>query len=719
MTGFMRMLPLLMSIALWLVIFVLWPDHSFSETPLIAWVNITLLIILSAALLNYGVRLLRQQKERRAGSGLRAKLVIALVTMLLIPTSILQVAANQMVEKGMDVWFDVRVDTLLDQALNLAQGFYARVDSDLKQGLITVMNDDILLNHVAALPASYSLLNTHMAHLMQHEGWQSIQIFDLNERLIAHVQSEGLLSGLESEALEEEAKSTLTLGLVSTKLITRDNEEIAVGYAPLRVRQNIVAVLRAQVVLPPGVVKNARAVEADYRSYRELERNRQAIRSTFTHAMLIATLIVILAAGIVAVGFARRLTSPIGDLARALERVTEGDLTVSIPSAPEDELGSLVDSFNRMTLRMKQNVEALEQTQKELTGALDSSRQRQYVLETLLANLQTGVLLIDASGNIRLLNQSMRELLNLSAEWVPGRSISSLCGGRLQLVCQFYDELCQQEGENLQRELELVVDHNSLHILARGVKLSGAGSAGFSGYLMVLDDVSSLAEAQRHRAWSEVAQRLAHEIKNPLTPIKLAAERLQRRFRKTADDTAVFDSCTHAIITQVERLQRLIGDFSNLARLPKPKPETVHVRDLITDMAELYGAYSRVHVEQFAEDLLCYCDADQIRQVLINLMDNALAATEESLAPVHLSGGHSPNMVEFHVQDGGSGIPEDAAGHIFEAYFSTKESGSGLGLAIAYRITDEHNGNLMLLSNANPTHFCLRLPMEEHSMEQS
>jgi len=718
MTRFMRMLPLLMSIMLWFVIFALWPEQKGSEISLIVWINITLLAILSAALLNYGIRLLREPKERRAGSRLRAKLVIALVSMLLIPTSILLVSANQMVEKGMDVWFDVRVDTLLDQALNLAQGFYARVDSDLKHGLGTVMNDDELLSYMATLPISYSLLNTRMTDLMQHEGWQSIQIFDLNERLIAHVQSEGL-SGLESEPLEEEGRSTLTLGLVSTKLITRGREEIAVGFAPLRAHQNIVGIVRAQIVLPAGVVKNARAVEADYRSYRELERNRQSIRSTFTHAMLIATLIIILAAGIVAVGFTRRLTSPIGDLAKALERVTEGDLTVSITSAPEDELGSLVDSFNRMTLRMKQNVEALEQTQKELTGALDSSRQRQYVLETLLANLQTGVLLIDASGNIRLLNQSMRDLLNLSTEWVPGRSISSLCSGRLQLVCQFHDELSEQEDENLQRELELVVNNNNLHILARGVKLSGAGSAGFSGYLMVLDDVSSLAEAQRHRAWSEVAQRLAHEIKNPLTPIKLAAERLQRRFRKMADDTEVFDSCTHAIITQVERLQRLIGDFSDLARLPKPKPESVHARELITDMAELYGAYSRVHVEQFADDTFCYCDADQIRQILINLMDNALAATEESLAPVHLSGGCDLNMVEFHIQDGGSGIPEDAAEHIFEAYFSTKESGSGLGLAIANRIADEHNGNLTLLSNANPTHFCLRLPMEEHSMEQS
>ncbi len=718
MTGMIRYLPLIMTIALWATIIMLWPGATPLEDSIIAWINITLLTILSLALLNYSWRILREKKERRAGSRLRAKLVIALVSMLLIPAAILQVTANQMVERGMDVWFDVRVDTLLDQALNLAQGFYARVDSDLKHGLRTAMNDDELLRYVATLPVSYSLLNTRLNEIMLHQDWQSIQMFDLNERLIASVRLEGL-SGIESEALEEEAKSTLTLGLISTKLVVKEGDEMAVGYAPLRAHQNVVGILRAQVKLPEGTVQNARAVEADYRTYRELERNRQAIRSTFTHAMLIATLLIIITAGIVAVGYARRLTSPVSELARALERVTEGDLTVSIPTAPEDELGSLVHSFNRMTLRLKQNVEALEQTQKELTGALDSSRQRQYVLETLLANLQTGVLLIDAKGNIRLLNQAMRELLNLSSDWMPGRSISPLCTGRLHLVSQFYDELQHHHEEHLQCELELPVENSSRLILARGARLSGAGSAGFSGYLMVLDDISSLAEAQRHRAWAEVAQRLAHEIKNPLTPIKLAAERLQRRFRKMADDTVVFDSCTHAIITQVERLQRLIVDFSDLARMPQPKPTIVSVKELITDMHELYSAYPRIHTEAFADDIQCYCDADQIRQILINLMDNALAATEQTKAPVHLYGSHDEKIIEFHIQDGGSGIPDDSATHVFDAYFSTKENGSGLGLSIAKRIADEHDGELLLVSNRQPTHFCLRLPIEKTSMEPS
>jgi len=718
MTGMIRFLPLIMTAALWGTIVLLWPGGTASEDSVIAWLNITLLTILSLVLLNYGIRILREPGERRAGSRLRAKLVIALVSMLMIPTGILQITANQMVERGMDVWFDVRVDTLLDQALNLAQDFYARIDSELKHGLTTAMNDGELINYVATLPVSYSLLNSYLADMVVHEGWQSIQIFDLNERLVANVVAEGV-SGIISESLDEDAKPALTLGLITTRVVIRENEELLVGYAPLRAHQNIVGVLRAQVKLPLGLVQNARAVEADYRTYRELERNRQSIRGIFTHAMLIATLIIIIAAGIAAVAFARRLTSPIGDLAKALERVTEGDMTVSIPTAPEDELGSLVHSFNRMTLRLKQNVEALEQTQRELTGALDSSRQRQYVLETLLANLQAGVLLIDAKGNIRLLNQSIRELLNLSVDWMPGRAFAPLCSSHFALIGDFFDELQNQAEDHLQQELEISIRHRTLHILARGARLSGAGAAGFSGYLLVMDDVTTLAEAQRNRAWAEVAQRLAHEIKNPLTPIKLAAERLQRRFRKQADDTDVFDNCTHAIVTQVERLQRLIMDFSDLARMPQPKPAAVPVKVMMTEMAELYSAYPRLHVEESNDEVLCHCDADQIRQILINLLDNALSATAADKAPVHLFVSNDDEIVEFHVQDSGSGIDDASAPHIFEAYFSTKESGSGLGLAIAKRIADDHGGELLLLSNRKPTHFCLRLPIEKTSMEQS
>jgi len=721
MSLWVRILPLLLSMVLWVVIVWLWPVQTTADLQVVAWVNISLLFVLSMLLFSYGLRLFLQRKEPRPGSRLRAKLVIGAVGMLLIPSGTLQIAANQMVEKGMNVWFDVRVDTLLDRALSLAQGFYARIDQDMRHNLAEYMNDDGLLLDVASLPASYRSLNARMTDMLRREGWQSIQLYDRNERLLAAVQAEGL-ADFTPEAFTEQALATLTLGRIRSELFHMQNEEMLVGYAPIRIQQHTVALLKVKTILPRDLIQHARAVESDYRTYKELERHRQSIRDTFTHAMLFITLIIVLVVGLIAVVFSRRLTNPIGQLAEALKKVTSGDLNVSIPNAPDDELGELVHSFNRMALHMKQNVEAIEKAQLDLSDALTSSRQRQYVLETLLANLQSGVLLLNEHGEIRLMNQSLRELLSLdSNDWVSGRNFADLSRGKLHLVNEFYDELSHQQNETLQRELEITIQAEKRHLLARGARLNATALSGFSGYLLVLDDVSQLAEAQRHRAWSEVAQRLAHEIKNPLTPIKLAAERLQRRFRPQVDNHDVFDSCTHAIIAQVERLQRLIADFSTLARLPKPHCKQVQCATFVQELRDLYSAYPRVRVADMPADLVCHCDADQVRQILINLMENALAATEQDQKHIRLYLSHDDEMVRFHIEDDGDGIPEDVRQHMFEAYYSTKSTGSGLGLSIAKRIADEHGGDLSLLSYGEPTHFCLALPVrapQEKSVEQ-
>ncbi len=704
----MRLLPFCLSALLLVGAIMFWPHGRGGLGAVVAWLNIVLMLSLAALSLQYGIKLIRERGEPRPGSRLRAKLVMALVGMLLVPSMVLQVAANQMVERGLNVWFDVRVDTLLDRALNLARGFYSRVEGELKQGLMNYVSDPALLTALDE-PVNYAALSSRLAEIQAKEGWQRLQLFDANERLLAGVQKSGL-SALEAEPLDANAKLALTLGTVMTSLAGANGREVVVGYAPLQGDQGVAGLLRAEIKLPSGVVQSARSVESDYKTYRELERNRQAIRGLFTHVMLIVTLLVVSVAGGVAVIFARRLTAPIGRLAQALHRVAEGDLNVSVAKTTSDELGSLVVSFNRMTERLRENVQALRKAQEELKQALDNSHQRRHILETLLANLQTGVLLTDAEGRIRLLNESLRKLLHLPASWTPGREVVRLGSGRLRIIGQFFDELRHQKQEHLQRELDIAIGKRNLHLLARGVRLQAAGSAGLSGYLVVIDDVSSLAEAQRSKAWAEVARRLAHEIKNPLTPIKLAAERLQRRFSGRVEHKDVFDACTHTIIAQVERLQRLIGDFSTLARLPQPRLSRVDVRDLLREMSELYTPYTRVSVEEPETAADCHCDADQVRQVLINLLDNALAATRED-GKVRLYATVGAEAVQFHVVDTGEGVPAEAVDQIFEPYFSTKADGSGLGLAIARRIAEEHEGKLTLESAASPTHFCLSLPV--------
>ena len=710
--GWMKILPFLMAVLLFGLALALWPT---THGELLAWINITLLILMALLVFRYGVRLVREREESRPGSRLRAKLVMALVGMLMVPSMILQLAASQMVERGMDVWFDVRVDTLLDRALGLAQGFYTRIDTELEHSLRNYMSDTALLS--AMDDQNFSAIASRLSDIRSKEGWQSLQLFDSNERLIAGVDAESL-STLTAAPLSDAARSAMTLGRVVTETQQADGTESIVGYAPLRTPQGLIGLLRAEVQLPENVVQTSRMVEEDYKTYRELERNRQSIRDLFVHVMLLVTLLVVLVAGIVALIFARRLTAPIGELAYALGRITEGDLTVSIPEAPQDELGLLVRSFNRMASRLRENVQALERVQDDLTEALASSRQRQYVLETLLGNLQSGVLLADADGRVRLVNHSFKALLHLPEDWGAGSEVRMGFVGRLQPVGAFYEDLAGHVEGNLQQEFELMLGQRPVHILARGVRLTLVGTARFSGQLLVLDDISSLAEAQRSKAWAEVAQRLAHEIKNPLTPIKLAAERLQRRFRAGASDTAVFDTCTQAIIGQVERMQRLIADFSMLARMPKPRIQQASIRDILREMHELFSAYGRVEVKVPKKDVVCECDPDQIKQILINLLDNGLAATAEH-GSVRLHALSKDGMVEFHVQDDGIGIPEEARQNIFDDYYSTKSRGSGLGLSIARRIAEDHGGELVLVSPEQPTHFCLRLPISHTSMAQA
>jgi len=709
----MRLMPLFMASVLVFVTVLVWPSTS-GKTDILGWVNVTVMFVLTLLLLRYGVRLLRHRDEPKPGSRLRAKLVVGLIGLLLVPSMVIQLAASQMVERGMSVWFDVRVDTLLDRALKLAQGFYERLEKDMKRSLLGYISDGVLIAAVSG-NMSYTATTTYLTEIMAKEGWQKADLFDLNERQVGGVQVGGL-SALESEPLSDAARLSMRLGQVAVELESDADGEVAVGYAPLIGPTSVVGLLRVEMQLPAGVIQNARTVEADYRNYRQLEHNRQAIAQAFKQAILFVTLVVVLLAGFIGLLFARRLTAPIGNLARALHRVTEGDLDVEIAELPQDELGSLVRSFNEMTSRLRHHADVIAQGQQDLTKALDNSRQRQFVLEALLANLHTGVLLVDGNGCVRLLNQAVRDILRLPVDWMPGVGLLQASQGNLQDIGTFYSELKNQKEEHLQREFDInPTDSRQVHVLARGARLDASGSF-FSGYLLVIDDISELAEAQRNKAWAEVAQRLAHEIKNPLTPIKLSTERLQRRFRAQVDNQQVFDACTQAIIAQVERLQRLIADFSTLARLPQPKIRDVSVNALLREMNDLFHGYRRIETQFCDADWQCRCDPDQVRQVLINLMDNAVAASDKT-ASIRLYVTISDTWVEWHVEDDGAGIDATAASQLFEAYYSTKASGSGLGLAIAKRIAEDHHGELLLVSSSAPTHFCLRLPRQAQEEE--
>lgn len=712
-----RILPLLLSFLLFVVIVIFWPPLDFTLAALLGWFNTLLLFIIAVFLFQYGIRLWRQKSNQRVGSSLRAKLVMALVGMVLIPAFLLQGTASYVVNRGLDDWFDVRVEVLLDRAMKLAQGLYSRIDQELHRSLLEASSDAVMRGQLALFPLSTSELNVRMNALMDQHDWESMQIFDRNERLIASVQRQELTL-LEGDAFTEQARIAMTLKKITSEILSKNGQEQDIGYAPISVHQNVVALIRVSVLMPDGLVANARALEEDNRTYHELARHRESLGHTFNYLMTAITLLILLIAGFIALHFARKLTGPIEQLAHALERVTAGDFDVSISKAPKDELGSLVSSFNIMTSQLKQNTQAVEDTQKELSKALADSQQGKHILENLLANLEVGVLLVNHNDQIHLSNQAFVNLLDIDPEVLesiaPDRTLATIsmpaATARMQMIYHVLEELKASSEKTLQRQLDVHIGNKERLLLVRGVSLSIPEPSGFVGYLLVIDDLSEVAEGQRHEAWVEVAQNVAHEIKNPLTPIKLAAERLQRRIEKEQIDPVIFKKCTQTIIRQSNRLLRLTSDFSTLASLPKPRCAQVSVSIFTEELADLYIAYPRVSVVQPERVWSCVCDADQIRQVLINLMDNALAASEGKRNAVRFYVQKEGTMTAFHVEDDGMGINKENTLCVFDSYFSTKAEGSGLGLSISSRIAKEHGGQLLLLSRKQPTHFCLYIP---------
>lgn len=702
-----RLLPFVLVLLLIIVAVMMWPSDNQYGSKFLSWLNITLLILMAVSVFFVSLRKLHVDAAK-AGSVLRAKLVAAMVVMVLVPAVILQVTANQVIEKGMDVWFDVRVDTLLDKAMALSQGFYERITADMDASLVQVSQDAELINEIVLVPVGSMVTSRYLSELVQQYAWDKAELFDANERVIATAQMvfEGKnLSELRTLPVSDAGRLSVVLGRHTSEHEVRENGEFVVGYLPIFDQRRQIALLRAQVRLPDTIISSARSIETDYRSYRELERHRQGIKELFMQTLMMTTIFITGVAGIFALFFAKRLTTPVEDLAQALKQVESGEFDGFVPVRSDDELGSLAVSFNSMTERLKFNMETLRQTQDELTGTLVSSRQRQYVLENLLAKLQSGVMLLDDDGSIRLMNLACKQLFGLQDVDKRKTSILDFSEVHLKPVLAFYQTMQTQALESLQRDMVISYGLQSIKVLARGGRLGEKGSGLFTGWLLVFDDVTQLAEAQKHQAWSEVAQRLAHEIKNPLTPIKLSTERVQRRFRSQVDNVEVFDTCTAAVINQVERLQRLLADFSNLATMPKPKCAVVKIASLIKDMSELYSTYPNLIFEGLPAGEV-YCDADQIRQVLINLIDNALATKK----PVRLYVAIDEIGTSFYVQDEGPGIDEHTAQHMFEPYFSTKKDGSGLGLAIAQRISEEHGGHLQLVSATSPTRFCMFLP---------
>ncbi len=703
--------PLLGAVALAALAWKAWPGKHWPGGWL-AWINLGLLGTGAAALLGAAIKLLHEGPPP-PGVRLRIKMQSVIGVLVLVPVLLTQYAASAIVDKGLATWFDVRVERLLDEALAIAQGFYARLKSDVRR------DAEVLARHPAVVAAALQsgaaeTAARAMQALARLHGWTAVELFDAAGRLVVGLRGDGTPI-LEPMPWSEGARIAARLGRSTVEVLGTPTGEEVRAHAPVRFGGVLVGLVRVTMEPAAHVAKSARAIERDYRKYRVLARERAALRELFVQATLFVG---ILAGGLgvwLAGAFARRIAHPLGEIAEALARVGEGDVQARAPVRGNDEIAELARAFNAMAERLQRNLAAIERTQRELAEALGASRQRQQILEALLARLDVGVVLVDAALRIRLVNAAWHELLELGEDWAPGASLAARATGKCAFLREIFDELVhthdrvdvERDWESPTRGLRRLSVHASW--------LEGAGRGAFTGVLFVVADITELARAEEARAWAEVARRLAHEIKNPLTPVRLAAERMLRKLRDklAGQDAAVLERACTTIVSQVQRLERLVNDFSRMARLPRPEPVPVRAADVLAEIAELYRPRPEVCVEMPKEALIALADADLIKQVLINLVENALFAVGERAAAGSVRVGAASGAdgwVEFIVEDDGPGVEESVATRLFEPYVSTKPGGSGLGLAIARRIAEEHGGELVLARRKKPTRFVLRLP---------
>ncbi|MBS0570335.1 MAG: HAMP domain-containing protein, partial [Proteobacteria bacterium] len=471
--------------------------------------------------------------------------------------------------------------------------------------------------------------------------------------------------------------------------------------------------LQALYPLPARLQALTTGVEQANFDFQRLKFLRTSLKLTFTLVLTFVLLLSVLFALMLAFGIARRLTAPIGRLAAATRAVGAGRYDTPLPVGSRDELGFLLASFNQMQRE-------LEQSNARLTHSAQETENQRAYLKAVLERLSAGVLGIDRGGTLRTLNRAAESILEVPLARYIGQPLSVLRRDHPPLA-PLLDPILAHAREGVREWREEVVlaqgDERRL-LLLRGAELSGADA----GIVAVFDDLTQLDRAQRDAAWAEVARRLAHEVKNPLTPIQLAAERLRRRFigRLSTDDAEVLDRATHTIVAQVEALKALVNAFGDYARPPQIETRPLDLHALAGEVVDLYENDQRIQLTRRfeARDPVLRADPGRLRQLLHNLIKNALEAIGDARKP-HIDVAtrdivdNAQTWIELSVADNGPGLPQGFSERWFEPYTSSKQRGTGLGLAVAKKIAEEHGGGIRAEDRAGGgAVFTLRLPRE-------
>ena len=645
-------------------------------------------------------RLLRDYRQRVAGSRLSARLSMLFLLLALVPVSVVYFYSIRFLSSGIDSWFDLQVDSAMEDALALSK---LSLDLHKSQRLRQSLN---ILDSIE--DTSQTAVALSVNEMRAASGAQEVSLFSLQGKVLA-------LSHANPDILTPTPPDG---GMVQQVISGQDYVGVATGVdGRLMVRCLVLdraqrdIVLQALYLIPESLSELSDSVQDAYETYRTRAYMRSQIKFSFALSLSLVLLLGLFAAAWAAVFTARRLVQPISDIAEGTRAVADGDYDKQLPlPRAEDELRSLVSSFNSMTRRISLSRDALERGRRKLQA------QHNY-LETVLGGLSTGVMALDPDHLIQTANRAADQILRVPVADLEGRPLSSLVLHSESLrpfVERMIEGFAQGDGEG-RAEVTLYRGGGRQVLLCRYSPL-GPESDSAVGHVLVFDDVTEVVKAQRDAAWGEVARRLAHEIKNPLTPIQLSAERLRRKYLGTmpAEDAVVLDRATHTIVQQVEAMKAMVNDFSDYAKPSQLQLKPLQVDDFLAEVVALYeGGTQRVSLQPGAGDLMIKADPVRLRQVLHNLLKNAVEASGEAgdiLVSSRVGEEEGDDFVEIAVSDNGPGFDPEIIGQVFEPYVTSKTRGTGLGLAIVKRIVVEHGGVIEAENTADGGRVALRLP---------
>ncbi len=675
--------------------------------------NITLLLVLILVLGRNLVRVVMERRRRVLGARLRMRLAIVFVLMAAAPAVLLLLVGTDLIQQTVDRWFNVDVERVLSSLQVLG--------SAVRNGALdhTRTGAEVLAREIEARRLLESSGQARLRRVLETRARElridMVNVFTVDGELLAVVNPR--LPAPEAASSGEDLAQAAQAGREAEATVPFGGGELARVAAPIHGAGGVVVgSVVASTFTPVAVAAETRDVEERYTKYRKTESFKDPIKAVYLSLYLFPALLILFGAVWTSLYLARRITTPLRLVAEGAERIASGErgVRVDFPSGDE-EFTALIASFNRMSERLARSEEEVEHTRAGLTRKNEELEDRRRLMETVLETVGTGIVVVDAEGATGALNAAACRLLDVEVDVVGRPLADALNGPGREEIVGLVHRLLSGRGARQEREVALPGRGRDRNLAVTVVPLPGAPGLP-PGAVVVLDDLTPLMRAQKVAAWGEVARKLAHEIKNPLTPIQLSAQRIRKAHLKQAPDLEkVVNECTGAIVQEVEALKNLVDEFAQFARLPAANLAPASLHEVIEQTLSLYdGLFAGVRVERrLGRDVPpLRLDADQMKRVLINLVDNAIDATDKrGTVTISTEFDRGQGRVRLGVADDGPGIAPAAKDKLFVPHFSTKKRGSGLGLAIVSRIVQEHHGVIRVEDNRpRGTRFVVELP---------